>query len=369
VVLPLVAVSGLIAAVIYMLRFDRRLLARSYRYPIAKQLIDVVCRMVSQQPPVEKEEPRQGEQTISLREPRDFVWAAAVLKERLFGHDRVIDALVDRLRENVILRQRSPKSVTAPVGVFLLAGSEGIGKRTMAHRLARLLYREGHVTTLRIDDYRNDEMAIPALFGGTGQEGHLLGPVKRKPFQTMVLENIEAAGPKLAERLQAIFARGSCTDPANGAIVSFVHCLFILTTTKVPPGIDSGKLDSLPSGRRHEFLVDALSVETGLGKPLLGIPQEILFFNPPNEMTRARVVTQMMRDECAKYGIRLDYVDPEIIAEEVAAWSATYGFQLSESRIAKQLRQPIVQTSQHNLDALVLTREMLSDSRKEMTCS
>jgi hypothetical protein len=33
------------------------------------------------------------------------------------------------------------------------------------------------------------------------------------------------------------------------------------------------------------------------------------------------------------------------------------------------LRQPIVQTSQHNLDALVLTREMLSDSRKEMTCS
>lgn len=357
---PVAILSGALAVTIYLLRFKRATMCRLYRYRGCHQWINLVCRLISQQPPVDVPEPAEAAEILLLREPRDFEWASGVLKKRILGQDAAIDSVTDRLMKNVMLRRRREKQMGGPpVGAFLLLGSDGIGKRTFGCHVAQMLYRTAGTTLLRLDDHPGDQAAIPALFGRTGQEGLLLGPVKRQPYHTVILENIETAGPKLMERIEGIVGSGQCVDPTNGAMVSFQHCLLLFTTRRVPLGLDAVQLAQMPAALRQQTLFDTLVTDSGLSHPFVSLMNDLVLFADPDDLTKARVVLLMIERECRKYNLRLAHVEPEIVAEEVAAFSDTYGFQLMETRISKWLREPMVKASQHHVDDLVLTREML----------
>lgn len=365
-VIAVAAVSGLVSITVYALRFLRPTAARLYRYPVGKQWLELACRMTGQQVPIDVP---STESALSLREPRDFEWARRKLKERIKGQEAVIELLTARLHENVLLRNRvAAEAAGPPLGVFLFLGAPGIGKRHLALHFGRLLYREGTTTVIQVDQYGNDAAVVTGLFGGHGgavpgaptASGDLLTLVKTQPHHTLVLENIEAAGPRLQERLKSLFATGTCPDPTSGVAVSYHRCVFILTTTRIPQGIDREKLAGMSPDQCHRALAKSLTADTAMGPSFLSQIQEIFLWNAPDDLTKARVILLLMIEECRKYNITLDYVDPEIVAEEVEAYLPAYGFAITESRLAKRLRDPILKASQNQLDHLVLTQDMLS---------
>jgi len=369
VTLLLVTCCGLTSLTIYMLRFERRRLTHVYRWPGAKQFIDLVCKVVRQQPPVDGEEHRGDEATIQLKEPVDFDWAAEKLKQRVRGHDHAIDAVIERLRKNLLLRKRvGTPAGQPPLAAFLFVGSEGIGKRHSAWELGRMLYRNAGRTVLNLRDFAGPD-GTAALLGGAQQRGALLGPLKRQPYHLLVLENFDSVTPKTAEVLQTILTTGSCLDPASRTPVSFRHAVLVLTTTRIPRGLEKA-LDGATPDQRRQRLVDRLATEISLGRPLLAGIHEIVVFHQPDDLTRARVVLMLMQEECRRYRIRLEYVDPEIVTDEIAAYSEHHGFEFSKTRIAARLHEYLVKASENGLDRLVLTREMLlADNNLQETCS
>jgi ATP-dependent Clp protease ATP-binding subunit ClpA len=284
----------------------------------------------------------------------DFEWSVGRLREQIFGHDMAIDALVMRVSKNALVRTRSESvNELPPLGVFLLAGRRGIGKRLLATRLGDSLFDRGGQTVLDMKDYGDGDTAVTRLFGSAGQDGDLVLSVKRCPYHTLVLENIECASAKVQESLQSVIGHGTCLDPLGGGRVSFHNCVIVMTTTVLPPTAENAELPS------REAMIDYLVDQTGSSAALFNRTQECLILRTPDDPTKAKVILQLLLDECQKYRLTLDYVEPEIVVREVARFSESCGFEYSKIRITRWLRDPIHLAASHGLDSVVLTSDLI----------
>ncbi len=355
-ILALVVVCALFAATTYMLRFGRLRLAVLYRRPGSKQFIDLVCWLTHQQPPIEADAASLLSPQIMLREARDFDWVAAKLKDSIYGQDSAIDQIVASLRGKILLRSRSPASGRyTPLGIYLLVGPGGIGKRLLARSLGMRLFREGVVSELNLRDYASDTEAESALFGTAVQEGHLLQPVRQRPYQMLILDDLEATGPRVRERLRQLLQSGVCTNPHTRSIVSFEHTVVVLTVSRGVPGLDSESTATMPPALRASSTADWLTSDLGLEPTFLSCLHETIVCRPPDELTKARVIAALMQQECRRFDLVLDYVEAEILAEEVAAYSDQHGFQLSKSRVARRLQTTILRAAENDVKGVVLS--------------
>lgn len=334
---PIITVaSGLLAATIWILEYERRLAADLYRTnPVARPIIDLVCKATQRQVPLGGDEGsapaadgkgKAGaeEQTrLLLETDADFSEATSQLKSAVRGHDAIIDTVMQHIRRNARLRARSdPHAAQAPLGMFLFIGSPGLGKRYLAEQIGWLLYKGGPVLELDVADEASTIR-------------RLIEAVKAKPYQTIILENIDAATPQYLERLQAIAAGNALRDPSTGSVVSFRNCFFFLLSHK--PGQPIADLKK--SG--YTVLTQVIAETLGLPLGLVNHINDYLPFLLPSPIEQAEVVHLLMEQECQKYNVRLGQVDPELLAREVKAIGATGGFAVAPGRIAKRLQQPI----------------------------
>jgi hypothetical protein len=350
-VLLVVVLAGVMAVIQWMLRYDRVRLARLYKQPSCKPVIDLVCRLTREQPPMETvpaaapDRPAQPEEMLSLKQRADFEQAAQKLMKAVRGHDAIIQRVLSHLEKNIALRaRRQGQGGAPPLGIYLLVGGEGIGKRSLAVRLGRLLYNKGGILDLDLKEYPE----AAALFGSSSSEGALVGPIKTKPYHTVILENIDQASPKVLEWLAPLLATGSCRDESTGTTVSFQHCLFVLTASKCLDQLEAVKKAGVTHDAWHSQAQDILSSEAGLPVALLGLVHEIFYCERPSPVTKAEVVALLMQRECKNHNIALEHVLPEILAREAAAVSETHGFALMLARISKLLRTPLAQAAQRN---------------------
>ena len=345
-----VVVSGLMICTIYGLRFEPRQLRPIKSKTAGRYWIQFVARVAKlQEAPTN--DPLEG---LNLKSAEDFVWFRERLHEEVFGHNDALDGLTAELQKNALLRARSEsKADLPPLGVILLAGNRGTGKRYLANCISRRLFERPMVTVI---DLRHcpDGDAVPGyLFGTPGNDGVLIKPVRLSPCQVIVLESVEVAGTKLQEALKNLFVHGRCVDGARGGIVSFEKCVFVLTTTAVPEGL----LKEESFGR--DRLIDALNETTALPPALLDCASVCAVLRPAGDLVKAQVIVQLMVDECRRYRLNLDYVEPEIVAREVDHFSETAGFEYSRIRIARWISDPIHLAVQHGMDSLVLTTDLV----------
>jgi hypothetical protein len=361
-VLALVVLSALGAVVNWMLRYDRARLAGLYRNALCKPFIDVVCKLSREQPPVAEAAPAPAageavaekpaadgkpEEVAVLKEPADFGRAAEALRRVIRGHDAAIAEVFAHLQKNTLLRaKRRSLAGAGPLGAFLLAGADGLGKRSLAVRLGRLLYPKGGLFVLDLAECQ-DPGSVAALFGG-GREGSLVAAVKARPYHTLVLENVEMAAPRLLDRLRQVLASGVCTDDSNGSTVGFQRCVFAFTTTKCVEQLEALRRGGASHDAWHRAAGEVLASEAGLPVPLLALTHAICCLEQPTEMTRAEVVALLMQRECKNYNIALEYVAPEVLAREVAAVSPAHGFALTPGRVSKLLRAPLLRAAERN---------------------
>lgn len=350
VLLCLIILLVLAAVTTWMLQHRRIQLYKVYQYPIAKHFIDGVCKVTGSQPPIEgRDKNEQKNDELLLKSSYEFRQAEEELLQQVRGHDLAVTQILNRLRDNLVLRSRMQLPLGAPpVAVYLLAGEAGIGKRHTAREIARRLYKKRSLLTLSMSEYTEDSPAIEALLGNSASAGLLLSKVRAKPYHTIILEDIELASPKLMEQLFRILSSGTVIDPSNQLPISFQHCVFFLTTTQ--------QVDRLRQVRKNvnshldwmQQSFDVLCSDGQFHSKLLSSCNEIILFERPDAVSRAEILLLLAEQECRKYGVNLQYVDAEVIAKEVNSLNQADGFALAPARMERLLKRVLLRAAKTN---------------------
>jgi ATP-dependent Clp protease ATP-binding subunit ClpC len=153
------------------------------------------------------------------------------LSQRVLGQPNAISALATAVR----LARSGLRAPNRPRGVFLFRGASGVGKTEMAKSLADFLFPEGDaLVRLDMSEYA-DKFTISRLLGappgysGHGEEGQLTGPLRRRPYSVVLLDEFEKAHPEVQAVFLALLDEGRVTD-AEGREVNAREAWFILTT-------------------------------------------------------------------------------------------------------------------------------------------
>ena len=122
-----------------------------------------------------------------------------------------------------------------PIGVFMLAGTSGVGKTETALALAEALYGgEQNVITINMSEYQEAHTVstlkgAPPGYVGYGEGGVLTEAVRRRPYSVVLLDEVEKAHPDVHEIFFQVFDKGWMED-GEGRVIDFKNTLILLTT-------------------------------------------------------------------------------------------------------------------------------------------
>lgn len=156
---------------------------------------------------------------------------ATLLGQRIVGQDHALELLARRVQTS----RAGLDDPNKPVGVFMLAGSSGVGKTETALALAEALYGGEHnVITINMSEYQEAHTVsslkgAPPGYVGYGEGGVLTEAVRRKPYSVVLLDEVEKAHPDVHELFFQVFDKGWMED-GEGRRIDFRNTLILLTT-------------------------------------------------------------------------------------------------------------------------------------------
>jgi ATP-dependent Clp protease ATP-binding subunit ClpB len=153
------------------------------------------------------------------------------LHDRVVGQDEAIEAVSDAVRR----ARAGLKDPRRPIGSFLFLGPTGVGKTELARALAAFLFDDDQAM-VRIDmsEYM-EKFAVSRLVGappgyvGYEEGGQLTEAVRRRPYQVILLDEIEKAHPDVFNVLLQVLDDGRLTD-SQGRTVDFKNTVVIMTS-------------------------------------------------------------------------------------------------------------------------------------------
>lgn len=157
------------------------------------------------------------------------------LEERI--HSRVVgqEEAVNAVCEAVVRSRAGLSRREQPTGSFLFLGPTGVGKTELAKALAFELFdNDKHMVRIDMSEYM-EEHSVARLIGappgyvGHEEGGQLTESVRRKPYNVVLLDEIEKAHPKVLNILLQLLDDGRLTD-SHGRTVDFTNVVVIMTS-------------------------------------------------------------------------------------------------------------------------------------------
>lgn len=217
-------------------------------------------------------------------------------------HARVVDQEegVRAVAEAVRRARAGLADPRRPLGTFLFLGPTGVGKTELAKALAEALFGDDRAL-LRIDmsEYM-ERHAVARLIGappgyvGYEQGGQLTEAVRRRPYQVILLDEVEKAHPEVMNVLLQLLDEGRLTD-GHGRTVEFRHTLIIMTSN-----VGSEHFQTAASFEEAERAVREALRRT-FRPELLGRLDEVVIFRPLSP----QAVREIARRKLAALGERL----------------------------------------------------------------
>jgi ATP-dependent Clp protease ATP-binding subunit ClpC len=159
-----------------------------------------------------------------------FLNLEQAMAERVVGHERQLHSICRILRRNA-----AGLSGSRPIGTFLLLGPTGVGKTETAKALSEVLFgSERAMSRFDLSEY-SEPHSVARLIGappgyiGFEAGGQLTEAVRERPYQVLLLDEVEKAHPEVLATFLPLFDEGRLTD-GQGRTVDFTHTAILLTS-------------------------------------------------------------------------------------------------------------------------------------------
>jgi len=156
---------------------------------------------------------------------------AKLMGQRVIGQDHAMEMIAKRIQTS----RAGLVDPNKPIGVFMLAGTSGVGKTETALALAEALYGgEQNIITINMSEFQEAHTVstlkgAPPGYVGYGEGGVLTEAVRRKPYSVVLLDEVEKAHPDVHEIFFQVFDKGVMED-GEGRQIDFKNTLILLTT-------------------------------------------------------------------------------------------------------------------------------------------
>ena len=154
-----------------------------------------------------------------------------ILANKVIGQKEAIEKI-----SKAVLRSRAGiQDPDRPIGIFLFLGPTGVGKTELTKTLSTFLFNQTN-SFFRLDmsEYM-EKHSVSKLIGsppgyiGYESGGLLTESIRRKPYQVILLDEIEKAHSEIYNILLQVFDEGRLTD-SHGRTVNFKNTIIIMTS-------------------------------------------------------------------------------------------------------------------------------------------
>ena len=208
---------------------------------------------------------------LLMRDKERLLALESTLGARVIGQEAAITRVAESIRKGAVGLRGA-----RPLGVFLFLGSTGVGKTELAKALSEELFATSGMTRLDMSEY-SESHAVARLFGappgyvGHDEGGQLTEAVRKKPYQLILLDEIEKAHPDVLLALLPLFDEGRLTD-GRGRTVDFTNTVIVLTSNLGVAQVSRAK--SIGFGSESTQAVDTTAQRT-LDAVRAALPPEV----------------------------------------------------------------------------------------------
>jgi type VI secretion system protein VasG len=273
-----------------------------------------------------------------------------LMEQSIIGQSHALDIIAQSIRTS----RANLADPRRPIGVFLLAGTSGVGKTETAITLANLLYGgEQNMTVINMSEFKEEHkvsllMGSPPGYVGYGEGGVLTEAVRRKPYSVVLLDEMEKAHPGVQDIFYQVFDKGTMKD-GEGRDIDFKNTVIMMTSNAGTDMIKSLCADP-----------DTMPEPDGLTTALF--PELLKTFKPAFLGRLAVVPYYPLSDPVMRKIIELKLGKIARRVQESYKASFSYGPELVDA-IAKRCTE--VDTGARNVDH-ILTKTLLPEMSAEV---
>jgi ATP-dependent Clp protease ATP-binding subunit ClpB len=277
------------------------------------------------------------------------------LEKKVVGQKNALQSV-----SNAIRRSRAGLSdESRPIGSFVFLGPTGVGKTELTKALAEYLFNDRNaMTRLDMSEYMEKHsisrmIGSPPGYVGYEQGGALTESVRRKPYQIILLDEIEKAHPDVYNVLLQLLDDGRLTD-GQGRTVDFTNTVLIMTSNLGSQLYPEGKLIDKAT---EDKIMDEVN---GFFKPeFLNRLDDVLIFNALTE----EHINDILAIQLDKLIANLEAQEIKISFDDKASnWLAKKGFDKKFG--ARPIKRTIEKYVQNPLAELIISGEL--ENKKEV---
>ena len=159
-----------------------------------------------------------------------FLKMESFLQDRIVGHDKVISRVCQVVRRNY-----AGFATNRPIGSFLFLGPTGVGKTELVKVLADFLFQSPEaLCRFDMSEFMEPHsvarmIGSPPGYVGHEEGGQLTESVRRKPYQIVLLDEVEKAHRDVLQILLQLLDDGRLTD-GRGRTVDFSNTVVVMTS-------------------------------------------------------------------------------------------------------------------------------------------
>jgi ATP-dependent Clp protease ATP-binding subunit ClpA len=195
------------------------------------------------------------------------------------------------------------KDPRRPIGSFIFLGPTGVGKTETARALAEFLFDdEAAMTRIDMSEYM-EKYAVSRLIGappgyvGYEEGGQLTESVRRRPYQVILLDEIEKAHPDVFNVLLQVLDDGRLTD-GQGHAVSFKDTVLIMTSNVGSQALAADRPEGMSEADVEKTVTDALRAT--FRPEFLNRIDEVITFHSLDDAALSAIVDLLVADLAAR---------------------------------------------------------------------
>ncbi len=302
-----------------------------------------------------------GEDRSSLRN------LANALKKRVVGQEQAIEKVVS----GIVHRKMDIGQTDRPLGVFLLAGSTGVGKTELSKAVAAEFFgNEKKIVHIDLGEHSgpgavNSIIGAPNGYVGSENDGVLIKGIQDHNSCVIVLDEIEKAHPDVHRLLLGLLDNGRISS-GKGELYDARQCAIFLTTN----ALTDADIDKPSMGFSNTADKDPLEMLSDtFPKEFLGRMDEVILFNSLKPKDLRNILKLRLQEAdvrlsskgiCLKYDEKtmLDHLLNNLTKEKTGARGIA---RILERKLLQPLAMALLESEPENKQVIELGAEFFRD--------